>query len=37
MLEPLGMPDIGHSHIEKLSGDSTREEKERVVVSLRTE
>ena len=30
------MPDFGPSHIEKLSGDNRREEKERVMVALRT-
>ena len=30
------MPDFGPSHIEKLSGDNTREEKKRVMAALRT-
>ena len=32
----LGIHDLSSSHIEKLSGDNTREEKERVMAALKT-
>ena len=35
-VEPLGMPHLTPAHVEKLSGDNTRTEKERVMTALRT-
>ena len=32
----FGIHDLSSSHIEKLSGDNTREEKERVMAALKT-
>ena len=34
-VKSLGMPEFSPSHIERLSGDDTREEKEGVLVALR--
>ena len=36
MVDTLGLDNLTSSQIEKLSGDNTREEKERVMMALRT-